>query len=108
MSKFDIRKIANPYDFANPVTDAELFLGRDEELGDVLYYLKQAREASRPIHIAFIGDRAAGKTSFLNVTASEAQAVQRGFCVVRINLDEGDTTTQLEQNPITLAHSQQP
>jgi tetratricopeptide (TPR) repeat protein len=55
--------------------------------------LRQAKEASKPIHLAFIGERAAGKTSFLNITANEAK--RRNFCVVRVDLDEGDATTQL-------------
>jgi len=93
MSEVDLRRIANPYDFANPVTNERLFVGRDEQLADVLYYLKQFQDTGRAIHVAFLGDRTSGKTSFLNITASEAS--KRGFCVVRINLDEGDVKSQL-------------
>lgn len=83
----------NPYDFANPVTDPGLFAGRQEELDDIRYYLDHAKGASRPINIAIIGERAAGKTSLLNMIASEAGT--RDFLVVRIELDEGDADSQL-------------
>src|SRR3954447_15198609 len=92
-SRSDIRTIANPYDFANPVTDDQLFSGRDEEQGEVAYYIRQAKLGQKPIHIAFIGERASGKTSFLNITENEAR--RHDFSVVRIDLDEGDVANQL-------------
>ena len=89
----DLEKLRNPYDFANPVSEESLFIGRKEELNEIRYYLDQARTAARPISIALLGQRAAGKTSFLNITEIEAQ--RREFCTVRINLDEGDAESQL-------------
>jgi hypothetical protein len=85
-------KLPNPYDFANPVSDTELLAGRTEELNEIEYYLEHAT-AHRPIHLAFIGARASGKTSLLNVTESKAR--EKGFCAVRIDLDETDVDGQL-------------
>ena len=79
-----LHELANPYDFANPVSDDRLFIGRATETADVTYYLSHAKQTNRPIHLAFVGARAAGKTSFLNVT--ELEAARRGFCTVRVNL----------------------
>lgn len=89
----NIRKLANPYDFANPVSDESLFFGRSKELTDVSYYLDQAKLSKKPIHLAFVGARAARKTSFLNISENEAR--KRNFCTVRINLNEGDFQSEL-------------
>src|SRR5260370_37093565 len=78
----------NPYDFANPVSNADLLVGRDKEMEEINYYLDNTKLAPRPINIALLGQRASGKTSILNIT--ELEAKKRGFCTVRINLDEGD------------------
>jgi hypothetical protein len=79
----------NPFDFANPVSDKDLFVGRDAELEEVRYYLDEMKAAPRPINLALLGPRAAGKTSFLNMIAIDART--RGCCPVRIDLNEGDT-----------------
>jgi AAA+ ATPase superfamily predicted ATPase len=89
----DIAKLHNPYDFANPVSETASFVGRRDERDDIRYYLDQARTAPRPINIALLGARAAGKTSLLNIT--EILAKERDFCTVRIDLDEGDVATQI-------------
>jgi hypothetical protein len=78
----------NPYDFANPVEDASLFVGRREELSEINYYLDHARTAPRPIHVAILGKRASGKTSLLNMARTSAG--KKGFCVARLNLNESD------------------
>lgn len=83
----------NPYDFAYPVNDPELFIGRKREMEDVGYYLNQAELVNHPINIALLGKRSAGKTSFLNIIESKAK--QLNYCIIRINLDEGDSVTQL-------------
>jgi len=83
----------NPYDFANPVADEILFVGREQELKDIRYYLDHARAAPRPINLAILGPRASGKTSLLNMTELEAR--RRNFCTVRIDLDEGDARSPL-------------
>ena len=88
----DIQRLANPYDFANPVAAGELFIGRKEELSEIQYYLSQALQARRPINIALIGNRASGKTSLLNITEEEAKKM--GLLTVRIDLDEGDAASQ--------------
>lgn len=92
-----IREIPNPYDFANPVTDSALFAGRRDELGEIGYYLDHAKGAPRPINLAILGGRASGKTSLLNM--AETEAIKRGFLTVRIDLDEGDSKSQLLLSP---------
>jgi hypothetical protein len=89
----DFSKLHNPYDFANPVADPELFVGRSAEMNEIKYYLDHASSACRPINLAIMGARASGKTSILNMIQLEAE--KRGFCVVRVDLDEGDAETQL-------------
>lgn len=88
----DLSKIHNPYDFANPVLERDLFIGRRIELEEIKYYLNQAKTA-RPINIAILGPRASGKTSLLNMC--ELEASDRGFCTVKIDLDENDAKTQM-------------
>ena len=89
----DLSELPNPYDFANPVSDPRLFAGRNDEMDEIRYYLDQGRRAPRPINLAIMGERASGKTSILNMIHFEAQ--NRGYCVVRVDLDEGDAQTQL-------------
>lgn len=89
-----LRGLANPYDFANPVSAERNFFGRTAELADIAYYLNHAKQTGRPIHLAFVGARASGKTSFLNVTQLEAK--RRDFCTVRINLNETDVNSDLD------------
>jgi hypothetical protein len=89
----NVTQLANPFDFANPVTDPSLFKGRKKEMEDINYYLEHTQKSARPINLAIMGDRASGKTSVLNMVETEAR--RRNFCVVRINLDEGDVHTQL-------------
>lgn len=88
----DIQSLPNPYDFANPVSDSSLFIGRLEELSEIRYYLEQALRSKRPTNIAIVGSRASGKTSLLNI--SEQEAKKLGLLSVRIDLDEGDALSQ--------------
>lgn len=88
-----LSNLHNPYDFANPVSDPYLFVGRRDEMTEITYYLDHAKTAPRPINIALLGPRASGKTSLLNMAGVEAN--KRDFCVVRIDLDEDDAKTQL-------------
>lgn len=89
----DLTTIHNPYDFANPVSEPDLFVGRKKEMDDIKYYLDHAKTAPRPINIALLGERAAGKTSILNMTQKEAE--KRGFLPVRVDLDEDDATSHM-------------
>lgn len=89
----ELDKLHNPYDFANPVSDLNLFVGRVSELEEIKYYLGHAATSPRPINLAILGPRASGKTSVLNMCEFEAR--NRDFCTVRIDLDEGDAKTQL-------------
>ena len=89
----DINQTYNPYDFANPVNDSDLFIGREKEMEEIRYYLNHAKDSPRPINLAILGHRASGKTSVLNMCEEEAK--NRGFCTVRIDLDESDADTQL-------------
>lgn len=90
---FSYSKFRNPYDFANPVTDLVLFAGRKKEIQEINYYLNQAKNSKSPINIAFIGERASGKTSLLNITEKKAEDL--GLFTVRVDLDEGDIESQL-------------
>ena len=54
----DYTKLPNPYDFANPVMDPELFAGRTKEINDISYYLDHASRAARAINLAIMGERA--------------------------------------------------
>lgn len=89
----DFSQLPNPYDFANPVDDPNLFAGRKKVLDEIRYYLDHAKSAPRAINLAIIGGRASGKTSILNMIQHEAE--HRAFCVVRIDLDESDSRSQL-------------
>lgn len=89
----DLTTVPNPYDFANPVCDANLFVGRKKEMDEIKYYLDHAKTAPRPINVALLGERAAGKTSVLNMTQIEAE--KRGFLAVRVDLDEDDATSHM-------------
>jgi len=89
----DYSQLPNPYDFANPVNDPNLFAGRSSVLEEIRYYLDHGRSAPRAINLAIIGGRASGKTSVLNMIQHEAE--QRKFCAVRVDLDEDDGRSQL-------------
>jgi hypothetical protein len=87
------KNFPNPYDFANPVTEEQLFAGRSGELKDIRYYLKQGTRVKKPINLSLIGARAAGKTSLLNMIEIEAKKMD--YLTVRIDLDEGDKENQI-------------
>lgn len=85
--------VGNPYDFANPVADPAVFAGRKAETQTIKYYLDEAKRATRPFNLAVIGPRGSGKTSIINMIASEA--AQRKYLVVRVSLDEGHAVSPL-------------
>jgi tetratricopeptide (TPR) repeat protein len=89
----DLSQLPNPYDFANPINDPQLFAGRADEMREIEYYLDHASKAERPINLAILGERASGKTSVLNMVHVRAEA--RGMMVVRVDLDEADARTEL-------------
>ena len=89
----DYSALRNPYDFANPVTDESLFAGRLSQLKEITYYLNLGSQTDKPINLSLIGDRAAGKTSLLNMI--EIYAKRFEYLTVRIDLDEGDKSSQL-------------
>lgn len=93
LEQTDYSQLLNPYDFANPVASQRLFSGREAELKEIRYYLDQARLTSRPMNLALLGARAAGKTSLLNMI--EIEAAERGFCVARIDLNESDAASEM-------------
>jgi hypothetical protein len=84
----DLSSLANPYDFAKPVTRQDRFAGRESELADIKYYLVLASQTSEPMNLALIGERAAGKTSMLNII--DIEAAKAGLITVRINLNSAD------------------
>lgn len=84
----DAEAVWNPYDFAHPVSQDALFAGRETEIADVRYYLRQAARAPRPVNLVLTGTRSSGKTSLLNKIGHEAAG--RGLAVARVDLNEGD------------------
>ena len=80
--------LANPYDFAKPVTRPDRFAGRQNELEDIKYYLRLAKQTPEPMNLAVIGERASGKTSMLNIIDIEAKKI--GLVTARINLNSAD------------------
>ncbi|MFE1438101.1 AAA family ATPase [Streptomyces sp. NPDC058739] len=78
----------NPYDYRNPVREASVFAGRDEEVAAITYELDQAAVDQPSVCIVLHGPRAAGKTSLLN--AIERIAAARGLTTARVELIEGD------------------
>lgn len=90
----DFSKYQNPYDFANPVKTKKLLFGRNQQLNEINYYLDEAVKSKRPINLAFVGDRASGKTSLLNIT--EEIATGKGCITTRINLDESDIKSEFK------------
>ena len=82
-------KYHNPYDFMGPVRDPMLFAGRHGELEEIEYYLKLSKdEKPKYSHLALVGPRSAGKTSFLNII--EYTASDLGYLAVKIPLN-GET-----------------
>jgi tetratricopeptide (TPR) repeat protein len=86
----DIKKLRNPYDYANPVQDSSIFAGRRTELIRISSTLEQMTSTEAVKYIAVHGKRAAGKTSLLNIT--ETLARKLGHFVVHIDLIASDTT----------------
>jgi hypothetical protein len=79
----------NPYDWRGPVVDPKRFSGRDAELHFVDYalsFLVKNANGATPINLAVIGDRASGKTSFLNVV--KIKAGLGGTIAAKLDLDE--------------------
>ncbi len=59
---------SNPFDFERPVKNPKLFAGRQSELDEIDYYLGLMLNENPTYHnLSIIGDRASGKTSFLNM-----------------------------------------
>ena len=60
----DQAKIFNPYDWINPVSDAQLFAGRKEELSKTMaeIYRIKGKRKTNPM-VAITGGRRVGKTS---------------------------------------------
>ena len=79
-------KIVNPFNYINPVTKEELFIGRESELKTIDYIFDLAESGSQYQNIAIIGDRAIGKTSLLNILLLRAQ--KRKFLAVCVDLNE--------------------
>lgn len=82
--------ISNPYDFRRPVTKSERLIGRDRELERIERCVETTCQGN-PVHLALIGERAAGKTSLLNIAAVNAR--EKGLLVVKVDLDEGVVAT---------------
>jgi len=84
----------NPYDFEKPVRHPGLFAGRTKELGEVEYYLGLST-SKRPSYynLSLIGNRASGKTSFLNMIQHMAE--KKDLLTVKISLNEQTSTNEV-------------
>ncbi|MEV0645498.1 ATP-binding protein [Phytomonospora sp. NPDC050363] len=83
-----INDMRNPYDYGNAVSDPRLFAGRREELDRLGRVFDQAALDAPVGLLAVHGERAAGKTSLLNMAALMAR--DRGLLPVRVHLVPGD------------------
>lgn len=85
---------SNPYNFEKPVRVPRLFAGRSKELAEIDYYLEQTIGA-RPSYynLSLIGQRAAGKTSFLNMIQHKAE--NKGLLPVKISLNNESSTNEI-------------
>lgn len=83
----ELKDIQNPYYYDRPA-DKSTFVGREEHLKDIEYYLNDGinAENNRCRHLAITGDRAMGKTSLLGRLREEA--AEKGCCTVKIELDD--------------------
>ena len=89
-----VSKYSNPYDFINPVKDPKLFAGRNDELKEVDYYLELTKsEKPQYTNLAILGERAVGKTSFLNIVSSMSD--DKNLLPVKISLNQ-----EISQNEI--------
>lgn len=84
----DITEVRNPYDYRNPVREASIFAGRDDEVATIAYEVDQAAVDQPSVCIVLHGPRASGKTSLLYAT--ERIATARGLTTARVELIEGD------------------
>ena len=74
----------NPFDFERPVKNPKLFAGREEEQDQIDYYLELMLGDNPTYHnLSIIGERASGKTSFLNMIKYMAE--KKKFLTVKIS-----------------------
>jgi len=76
----------NPFDFERPVKNPKLFAGRQKELDEIDYYLELMLGENPTYHnLSIIGERASGKTSFLNMI--QYMAEKKEMLAVKISLN---------------------
>ena len=74
-----------------PISDQELFAGRNHELFSVIEAMQSAGQ-----HAVIYGERGVGKTSLARI-AMQIAAEQSGILAVRVNCDGSDTYESLWQ-----------
>jgi hypothetical protein len=84
----DVAALRNPYDYANPVSAEDVFAGRRLELSQIAGVLAQTGTGEPVGYVAVHGQRAAGKTSMVNMI--ELMATQHGHLAVRLDLVPAD------------------
>ena len=76
----------NPYDFTKPVKDKKYFSGRSDELKEINNYLDLTKGDDPSFYnMSIIGNRASGKTSFLNVI--ENISIEKKLLPIKIALN---------------------
>jgi tetratricopeptide (TPR) repeat protein len=84
----------NPFDFEKPVKNPKLFAGRKETLDEIDYYLGLSQGHNPTFHnLSLIGQRAAGKSSLLNMI--QYMAEKRGFLAVKISLNNETSSNEI-------------
>lgn len=78
--------LVNPFNISEPVKDPEKLFGRETEIEEIEKYFQEG-SLGQITHLAIIGERAAGKTSLLNIL--EIRAKEYKLIPVKIDLNEG-------------------
>lgn len=85
---------ANPFDFEKPVRNPKLFAGRREILDEIDYYLGLSASENPTYHnLSLIGQRAAGKSSLLNMI--QYMAEKRGYLALKIALNNETSSNEV-------------
>lgn len=82
---------SNPYDFTRPIKGRNRFAGREKELEEIDHYLSLASSTTPSFHnLSLVGQRAAGKTSLLNMLYDIAE--EKGLLSVKVSLNNESAT----------------
>ena len=93
----------NPFDFERPVKNPKLFAGRQKELDEIDYYLELMLGENPTYHnLSIIGERASGKTSFLNMIQYMAEKKEMLAVKISLNNEISENEVLVSGNPIII------